>query len=179
MITGPSGTGKTTMGYLIAGDVCDPENFIELDAGEVTPAKIDDLERRLAYRAFGDKTGRAVLINEVHGLRKDTVRKLLVTLERIPNHVCWIMTTTTEGQLQLFDGIDAHPLCSRCVSFSIDGRRYAKQFAERALEIADAEGLGGASLEEATGLVKRSGFNFRQVLSQIEAGELVRDDCLV
>ncbi len=36
-ISGPSGIGKTSMAYLIAGDVCDPDNFIEADAGELTP----------------------------------------------------------------------------------------------------------------------------------------------
>ncbi len=44
-ISGPSGIGKTSMAYLIAGDVCDPENFIEADAGE--PVNIVD---RHAFR---------------------------------------------------------------------------------------------------------------------------------
>ena len=34
-ISGPSGIGKTSMAYLIAGDVCDRDNFIEADAGEL------------------------------------------------------------------------------------------------------------------------------------------------
>ena len=43
LITGASGIGKTSAAYLIAGDVCDPENFVEIDAGELTPARLDDL----------------------------------------------------------------------------------------------------------------------------------------
>jgi len=173
-ITGPSGVGKTTLGYLIAGDICDPENFIELDAGEITPAKLADLERNLRYTAIGEKPGRAVLINESHGLRQDSIRKLLVMLERIPNHCCWIFTTTTVA-MQLFDGIDASPLLSRCIEFRLEGKRYIESFAQRAKEIAETEGLGGASLPEYVDLVKRCESNLRRTLCEIEAGLMVRD----
>ena len=111
-ISGPSGIGKTSMAYLIAGDVCDPDNFIEADAGELTPKGLDDLERMVRCRAIGDKSGRAVLVNEAHGLRKDSFRKLLIVLELIPGHVTWVFTTTAQGQQALFDDIDSHPLMS-------------------------------------------------------------------
>lgn len=174
-LSGLSGTGKTTLAYLIAGEVCDPDNFEELDAGEVTPARIEELERRLRCRCLGEKTGRAVLVNEAHALRRDTIRKLLVVLERIPNHVTWVFTTTTAGQLALFDGIDAHPLLSRCVEFKLDAARYAKAFAERAQQIAETEGLGGATQSEYMALVKECNCNLRQVLSRIEAGQMLRE----
>ena len=51
------------------------------------PEALDDIERLVRCRAIGEKSGRAVLLNEAHGLRKDSVRKLLVVLERIPAHV--------------------------------------------------------------------------------------------
>ena len=175
LLTGPSGCGKTSAAYLIAADVCDPDNFVEMDAGDVTPARIDELERSLRYKCIGNKSGRAVLINEVHGLRKDTVRKLLVVLERIPNHTTWVFTTTLAGQQLLLDGIDADPLMSRCVCFRLDAMRYAAAFAKRAQEIAEAEGLGGAHPSEYLDLVKRCKANFRMVLSEIEAGVCVRE----
>jgi DNA polymerase III delta prime subunit len=177
-LSGLSGTGKTTIAYLVAAEVSDPENFIELDAGDITPAKLDDIERNLRFRAIGDKPGRAVLLNESHGLRKDTIRKLLVVLERIPNHVTWCFTTTSAGQQSLFDGIDAHPLLSRCIEFRLDHVRYLDAFAKRAMEIAEAEGLGGALLGEYVALAKRCQCNFRGMLSAIEAGEMIRD-CVV
>lgn len=178
MITGPSGCGKTSLAYLIAGEVCDPENFLELDAGDVTPARVDELEKSLRFRCIGDKTGRALLINECHGLRKDTIRKLLVVLERIPKHVVWILTTIPAGQQLLLDGIDADPLLSRCVPYRLDGNKYAKLFARRAQEIAEAEGLGGAHEIEYDHLATRCKCNFRQMLSEIEAGCMVREECL-
>lgn len=174
-ITGPSGVGKTTIAYLIAGDVCDPDNFVELDAGDVTPARLEELERSLRCRAIGSKSGRAIMVNEAHGLRQDTIRKLLVVLERIPNHVTWVFTTTSDGQQALFDGIDAHPLLSRCIPYRLEGKQYAQRFAERAMSIAEQEGLGGATLPEYVDLAKRCQFNLRQMLCEIEGGLMVRE----
>ena len=173
-LTGDSGVGKMTIAYLIAADVCDPDNFVELDAGEITPAAITELENNLRYRCIGSKSGRAVLLNEVHGLRKDTIRKLLVVLERIPKHVTWICTTTCDGQQKLFDGIDAHPLLSRCFEFKL--RTPYGQFAERVKEIAESEGLGGAQLVEYVELAKRCKGNMRQMLCLVETGDMLREE---
>ncbi len=174
-ISGASGIGKTSCACLIAGEVCDPENFVEVDAGELTPKAIDDLERLLRCRAIGDKSGRAVLLNESHGLRKDSVRKLLVVLERVPAHVTWVFTTTFEGQQTLFDGVDSHPLLSRCIKFELTIEDCAAQIVERAKQIAEAEGLGGADLAEYMLLAKRCKFNFRDMLTEIERGEVYRE----
>jgi DNA polymerase III delta prime subunit len=174
-ISGPSGIGKTSMAYLIAGDVCDRDNFIEADAGELTPKGLDDIERLVRCRAIGDKSGRAVLVNEAHGLRKDSVRKLLVVLERIPGHVTWVFTTTALGQQALFDDIDSHPLMSRCVKFELNVEDCATEIVERAREIAELEGLGGATTREFQKLAKECRFNFRDMLTHIEAGKMVRD----
>ena len=171
-ISGASGIGKTSCAGLIAGEVCDADNFVEVDAGELTPKAIDDLERMLRCRAIGDKSGRAVLTNESHGLRKDSVRKLLVVLERIPAHVTWVFTTTSEGQQALFDGVDSHPLLSRCIKFELKVEDCAAQIVERAKAIAEAEGLGGADLAEYMLLAKRCKFNFRDMLTEIERGEM-------
>lgn len=173
-ITGKSGVGKTTAAYLIAGDICDTDNFVELDATDITPAKLDELERGLRYKCIGEKTGRAVLINEVHGLRTDTIKKLLVVLERIPNHVVWIFTCTEKGANKLFQDDDAHPLVSRCIEFRLQPA--TKSFAARAQEIAEAEDLGGALSCEYEDLVERCQCNLRKVLCEIEAGCMIREE---
>ena len=126
-------------------------------------------------RAIGDKSGRAVLLNEAHGLRKDSVRKLLVVLERIPSHVTWVFTTTALGQQALFDDIDAHPLMSRCVKFELTVEDCAAEIVERAKGIAEAEGLGGANARDYQKLAKDCKFNFRDMLAHIEAGKMVRE----
>jgi DNA polymerase-3 subunit gamma/tau len=178
-ISGASGTGKTTIARLIAAEIAVEWDIEEHDAGMLSVAKIADIERTLQYaggigRKEGDtRNGRAVIINEAHGLRKDVIRQLLVTLERIPAHVVWIFTTTTEGQEVLFEDCpDASPLLSRCLPLSLARRDLAQAFAERAKLIAEKEGLDGQPLEKYLRRVKERHNNLRAVLQDIEAGEM-------
>ncbi len=171
-ITGPSGVGKTTLGYLLAADVSDPDNFEEIDAGQCMPRDVDEIEMRLRSRAIGLKSGRAVLINESHGLRQDAIRKLLVVLERIPRHVTWIFTTTDAGNRRLFKE-DAHPLLSRCLQIELTVDGFKEAMLTRAMEIAEREGLGGAPRDEFLRLANQCQWNFRQVLTEIELGRMV------
>src|SRR5229473_3533959 len=92
--------------------------------------------------------GRAYLVNEAHGLRKDVIRQLLVVLERLPAHVVVIFTTTKEGEEKLFDDYDdTSPLLSRCLILNLSRRDLAKPFAARAKEIAEKENLDGRPIE--------------------------------
>ncbi len=175
LLSGASGCGKSAAGRLIAQEICDLDNLIDLDASQVTPAGITELELSLRSLAIGNKPGRAVTINECHALRKDTITQLLVTLERIPRHVCWIFTTTTAGQQKLFTGIEAHPLLSRCVKFELDPIPHLGEFAVRCKQIAEIEELGGATLDEFIQLVGECKGNLRDCLSRIEAGEMYRE----
>lgn len=176
--SGPSGAGKTTLARIVAGHVADatfPGNIQELDAGTVTPAKIADLEDVLACYAMGAKPGRAVIVNEAHGLRSDAIRQLLVTLERIPSHVVWCFTTTAAGEQDLFDAkIDAGPLRSRCMTFDLgEDKALCPAFAARAMEIAKAEGLDGSGLDSYKLAVAKSRLNLRAVLQAVESGEFL------
>jgi DNA polymerase III gamma/tau subunit len=102
----------------------------------------------MSARGWGDKGGRAYVVNEAHGLRKDVIRQLLVLLERIPSHVAIVFTTTVEGQESLFEDYDdASPLLSRCLRLDLARRDLAKAFAERAKQIAEREGLDGQPIE--------------------------------
>jgi replication-associated recombination protein RarA len=179
LVTGASGIGKSTIARLVALEICDDDNILDLDASGLTPAAIVDIERSMRSYSIGTKRGRAVTINEVHGMRKDTMRQMLVTLERIPRHCCWALTTTSAGKQLLLDGIDADPLFSRCVPFRLTGSDYMEAFAVRAMAIADAEGLNGypghGSINVFRSLVKRCDCNFRAVLSEIEAGACLRE----
>ena len=111
-LSGSSGTGKTSIAWLLAAECADDWATEEIDASALTVRQVRQIEKRYACRSLGK--GFAYIVNESHGLRKDVIRQLLVTLERIPSHVVWIFTTTIEGQESLFDDYDdANPLLSR------------------------------------------------------------------
>jgi DNA polymerase III gamma/tau subunit len=172
-ISGKSGTGKTTIARLIAAEVADDFFTTEIDATTLTPAALAEIERIQQARGWG-KGGRAYLINEAHGLRRDTIKQLLVTLERLPPHVVWIFTTTSDQQDKLFDDYDdAGPLLSRCTVISLAQRDLADSFAERARSIAQAEGLDGKPLAEYKRLVNRHKGNLRYALQDIENGAML------
>ena len=173
-LSGQSGTGKTTIARLIAAEVAGEWCIDELDATDLSASRVREIERDWQSFGIGEKPGRAYIVNESHGLRKDTVRQWLTTLERIPAHVVVIFTTTCEGELSLFDDqIDAHPLVSRCLELPLSRRGLAEAFAQRARDIASAEGLNGRPVSSYVNLAKRCKNNFRQMLQRIEAGQML------
>jgi len=136
-------------------------------------SEIDRLEQDMCYLAPG-KGGRAYIINEAHGLRKPIIRRLLGLLERIPNHVCIVFTTTKMGEASLFDDqIDAHPLLSRCAKIELTNQGLAKVFAEHCQQIAINENLNGKPIQSYINLAQNCKNNCREMLMAVESGDML------
>lgn len=170
-ISGPSGTGKTTIARILAREVGGTKLTItEYDASDAFDQnQIDAIGQELHFRSmFG---ARVWIINEAHGLRKWIIRQLLGLLERLPADALFIFTTTQAGQKDLFDGqVDAGPLLSRCIKISLTDKGLADVFAERARKIAVASGLNRHGIAAYRRLAERCGNNLRDIIQAIEAG---------
>lgn len=173
-ISGKSGTGKTTLARIIAGDVASPFGIEEIDAAELTAAEISRQCQVQGQTIIGEKNGRALIVNEAHGFRADQVRRLLTMLEPddgLPSHCVYVFTTTKAGQAKLFDDLDdAGPLLSRCVRLALEERGLNQVFADRLGEIARAEGLGDPTPQQCLKLVNEARGNFRDVLNALDGG---------
>ena len=177
LLSGGSGIGKSTAAYLIAQDVCDAENIIEVNATVVTPKMIQEWAKHQGQLMIGEKSGKALILNECHKMRTDCVTLLLETLEHIQSHVVWVFTTQGHGkQLGMFDDEDSSALESRCVSFKLKGSDYRIHFAKHAKAIAEHEGLGGAEFEAYLAAADETECNLRAMLSLVEAGEFAGNE---
>jgi len=173
-ISGGSGFGKTTLARIVASSIADPDFIAEYDsADDISAAELDRIRDTMVYFG-GGRGGRAIIINEAHGLRKPIIRALLGVIERLPSHCVIIFTTTREGEQGLFeDQIDASPLLSRCIVVRLSNQGLAPLFAARAKEIAESAGMDGQPLSRYVKLANDNRSNMRAMLTAIESGAMV------
>lgn len=173
-ISGPSGVGKTTIAKLIAHEIAEDWFIREMDAGELTANELRDIERGLQLTALG-KGGRALIINEAHGLRPDVIRLMLVVLERLRGHVVVIFTTTTAGEAELMSrSMDWRALLSRCVDVRLN--QTIEGGAKRLQRIAKSIKLDAhATLRNCEHLLNEHEHNMRAAIQAIGSGVLNRE----
>ena len=175
-ISGPSGTGKTTLARIIGRQIADDFCIEEYDsADKLTAEELRKIDDQIGMYGWG-RGGRAIIVNEAHGLRASIVRQLLGLLERIPSHVVIIFTTTTDG-LALFEDAqtDASPLLSRCAEVRLTSQGLCKPFAARVKQIAEAEGLDGQPVTRYEQLARDCKNNMRRMFMAVESGTMIAD----
>lgn len=181
LLGGPSGTGKTSIGRLIAkavncaapveGEPCNrcdscrallesrALDLVEIDA--VINRGIGDMRKLCDRVCLAPMVGqyKVYLIEDAHKLTKDAVSVLLRILEEPPQHIIFILTTTEP---------DALPptITSRCQQFSFDPIPTSVML-EPLSRIARNEGcsLDGNALDE---VARESTGNFRAALGILQ-----------
>lgn len=100
LLSGPSGTGKTTLARIAASKMgCGDHGIIEIDAA--TNSSIDNMrmlqEGALYQPLAADR--RAYIIDEAHGLSRQAWDSMLKIVEEPPAHVVWFFCTTNVAKV--------------------------------------------------------------------------------
>jgi len=171
-ITGSSGTGKTTIARIIASKVAADWATYETDGERLGMAELTEMEAGCRFRPLGK--GIAWIVDEAHRLKPAVIARLLTILERLPEWVTVVFTTTSEAQESLFEGkLDSAPLLSRCLPIRLARRGLKKPFAARCREIAIGAGLDGKPVAEYEKLAVKCHNNLRAMLQEVEMGGML------
>lgn len=177
-IQGPSGTGKTTLAWIMARQLADDMDILELDGDRCNIDTVRQLEGQLQLSSLWGKW-KIVIVNEAHAMSARSIQAWLTLLERLPKYRLIIFTTTERvkllqgaGDKNLF-GEFTQPLLSRLKVFTFSGDGLMKEMARRAKQIAKKESLDGQPIKKYEYLMIVSRNNMRQALQRIEQGEMI------
>jgi len=113
LITGPSGTGKTTLARVIVKSLgISGGDFTELDTADFRGIDtVRQLRQQMQYRGL-EGARRGWLLDECHAMTREAQEALLKALEEAPAHAFFILATTDPDKLK-------PTLKRRCVQFAM------------------------------------------------------------
>lgn len=174
-ISGPSGTGKSTLAKIIAESVGGDWSVTEMDAQDLSLDFLRDFKDKCQVKPLWAE-GHALIANEGHLLNTRTVSYLQTFLESeaITRNATVVFTTTDHGQDRFFGTkSDAFPFLSRClmVELRLDNDT-CLAFRDHLMRTADRLGLNGRPASEYDELLVRCQGNLRMALQEIAAGKM-------
>ena len=100
LIHGPTGTGKTTIGRIIATRLeCKGSDFREVDSADFRGIDtVREIRKQSQYKAL-EGPCRVWLIDECHKMTNDAQNALLKILEDTPKHIYFVLCTTDPHKL--------------------------------------------------------------------------------
>ena len=100
LLHGPTGCGKTTIGRIIAKELCcSGADYREVDSADFRGIDtIRDMRKQSQFMAL-ESSCKVWLLDECHKLSNDAMNALLKALEDTPKHVYYILCTTDPQKL--------------------------------------------------------------------------------
>ncbi len=179
-ITGPSGVGKGCFADCIAGAVADKFHITETTGAQLTVKDCEDWFGKSGYSVLSAtreaKTGRALIVNESHGLKPNVVAVLLQYLEKgLGENEVFVATTTVSGDEAFENRLDAKPFRDRCLQIELSGQGLCKPFAAYLREVAQQFNLDGKPIAAYERFMKDrvSGNSLREALGRLENGAML------
>lgn len=164
LFTGPSGTGKTTIAYILgnhfAGGKAGQANIIYVDAATNTGAEdMRATTQKSHYKALGISIVKTFVIDECQNLSQKAWDSMLIATESPPEHVFWILCSTNPAKIP-------PTIMTRCVKYTLKPVD-EKEIFELLIKVSEKERLN--TLPEVLELIAEScNGSPREALSNLE-----------